>query len=63
MGRELTDASGFVWVISETEILSTVWLTEAVSSPRADHHLIRTRYVRQVFLIAGSIVNTETSDS
>ena len=62
MGGKLTNASGFAWVISETEILMSL-LAEAVSNPRADHHLTRTRYVRQVILIAGSIVNTDTSDS
>ena len=38
-------------------------LAEAVSSPRTDHHLTRTRYVRRVFLIDGSILKTEASDS
>ena len=55
---KLTDASGFAWVIRETEILHA----DAVSGPRADHHLTRTRNVRQVFLIGGFILNTEASD-
>ena len=38
-------------------------LSEAVSSPKTDHHLTRTRYVRQVFLIAGSILKPEASDT
>ena len=59
---KLSGASGFALVISETEIL-TSGLAEAVSSPRTDHHLTRTRYVSQVFHIAGSILKTEASDT
>ena len=58
----LTDASGYEWCISETEILTT-GLSEVVSSPRVVHHLTRARYVRQMFLIEGSILKTEGSDS
>ena len=59
--EKLTDASGFAWVISETEILHG--LAEAVSSSKTGHHLTGTHYVRRVFLIAGSNLKTEASDT
>ena len=57
-----TDLSGFASVINEAGVL-TSGRAEAVSSPTADHHLKRTRYVHQVFLMAGSILKKEAYDA
>ena len=50
----LVDGSEFPPVISEDGVLTT-----GVSSSIPDHHLIRMRYVHQVFLLAGSILKNE----
>ena len=55
MGGKLSDLSGFESVVDEAGVLKS-GRAEAVSSPTADHHLNRTRYVHQVFLMAGSIL-------
>ena len=62
MQGKLTDLSGFASVICEAGVL-TSGRAEAVSSPTADHHLKRTRYVHQVFLMAGSILKKEAYDA
>ena len=59
---KLTDGSGFSYIISEARVL-TFGHSEAVSSPAPDHHLKRTRYVHQVFLLAGSILKLEAFEA
>ena len=49
-------------IISEAGVL-TSGRSEAVSSPAPDHHLKRTRYVHQVFLLAGSILKLEAFEA
>ena len=62
MEGKLTDLSGFVSVISEAGVLASD-RADAVSSPTADHHLKRTRYVHQVLIMAGSILKKEAYDA
>ena len=55
---KVTDGSGFASVISEAGVL-TSGRAESVTHSSTDHHLKRTRYVHQVFLMAGSILKKE----
>ncbi|MES9879449.1 MAG: hypothetical protein ABW185_01030 [Sedimenticola sp.] len=55
---KLVDGSGFSYIIGEAGVLTT-GRAEAVSTPSADHHMKRTRYVHQVFLLAGSVLKNE----
>ena len=59
---KLTDGSGFSYIISEAGVL-TSGRSEAVSLPAPDHHLKRTRYIHQVFLLAGSILKLEAFEA
>ena len=60
---KLTDGSGFSYIISEAGVVLTYGRSEAVSSPAPDHHLKRTKYVHQVFLLAGSILKLEAFEA
>ena len=59
---KLTDGSRFSYIISEAGVL-TSGRSEAISSLAPDHHLKRTRYVHQMFLLAGSILKLEAFEA
>ena len=62
LGALHIEGSGFSYIISEAGVL-TSGRSEAVSSPAPDHQPKRTRYVHQVFLLAGSILKLEAFEA